>query len=63
VAFGPKHGLLAVGSAQAAYAETTGQSAWTRHWDLSLNQVRFNSPSTAIGVGPKGAIVKFSDVP
>jgi photosystem II stability/assembly factor-like uncharacterized protein len=63
VAFSRKHGLLAVGSAQAAYAGTTRQSIWTRHWDLSLNQVRFNSPSTAIAVGPKGAIVRFMEVP
>ena len=63
VAFSRNHGLLAVGSAQAAYAEAADQSTWTTRWNLSLNQVRFNSPSTAIAVGAKGAIVKFSEVP
>jgi photosystem II stability/assembly factor-like uncharacterized protein len=56
-------GLLAVGSSQAAYAKSIQQSAWTKHWDLNLNAVKFNSATTALAVGPKGTIVKFLDVP
>jgi photosystem II stability/assembly factor-like uncharacterized protein len=52
--------LLAAGSTQVAYAKSLQQSTWTKHWDLNLNAVKFNSASTALGVGPKGTIVKFS---
>jgi photosystem II stability/assembly factor-like uncharacterized protein len=60
IAFDPNGGILAAGSTQAAYAKSLQQSAWTKHWDLNLNAVKFNSASTALAVGPKGTIVKFS---
>jgi photosystem II stability/assembly factor-like uncharacterized protein len=60
IAFNPHGGILATGSAQAAYAKSLQQPTWTKHWDLNLNAVKFNSASTALAVGPKGTIVKFS---
>jgi photosystem II stability/assembly factor-like uncharacterized protein len=63
VAFNPKRGLLVVGTGQAAYAERDAQRVWTQQWRLSLNAVRFNTADTAIAVGPKGTIVRFTDVP
>jgi photosystem II stability/assembly factor-like uncharacterized protein len=60
IAVNPSGSLLAAGSAQAAYAKSLQQSTWTKHWNLNLNAVRFNSASTALAVGPKGTIVKFS---
>ncbi|HZR57074.1 MAG TPA: hypothetical protein VFA74_09400 [Terriglobales bacterium] len=61
--FAPRGGLLAVGSSQAAYSKSIQQPAWTKHWDLNLNAAKFNSANTALAVGPKGTIVKFSDIP
>ncbi len=62
IAVNPNGGILAAGSTQAAYAKSLQQSTWTKHWDLNLNAVKFNSASTALGVGPKGTIVKFSEL-
>jgi photosystem II stability/assembly factor-like uncharacterized protein len=63
VAVSPNQGLLVVGMTQAAYAEMGARPVWTRQWKLSLNAVTFNSLDTAIAVGPKGAIVRFIDLP
>jgi photosystem II stability/assembly factor-like uncharacterized protein len=60
IAVNPSGSLLAAGSTQVAYAKSLQQSTWTKHWDLNLNAVKFSSASTALGVGPKGTIVKFS---
>jgi hypothetical protein len=51
---------LALGSAHAGYAENVRDTHWRAFWDTSLNAVAFVGPGVAIGVGPKGAIVRFS---
>jgi photosystem II stability/assembly factor-like uncharacterized protein len=54
-----KKGILAVGSAHAAYANSLKGQSWQKIWDLNLNAVSFYAPGKAIAVGPKGLIVKF----
>jgi photosystem II stability/assembly factor-like uncharacterized protein len=52
--------LLALGSAHAGYTTDIKDQHWMAFWDLSLNAVAYAGPGVAFGVGPKGAIVRFS---
>jgi photosystem II stability/assembly factor-like uncharacterized protein len=52
-------GLLAVGSAGAAYAESFAQKSWTRVLDTNLNAVSFVAPRDAWAVGAKGTVMHW----
>lgn len=61
VALDPQNGrqLLAVGSAHADYTDDVGNRNWKASWDLNLNAAVYLGPGLAIGVGPKGKVVRF----
>jgi photosystem II stability/assembly factor-like uncharacterized protein len=54
------HGLLAVGSAHAAFAADVAQQKWQVFPDTNLNALSFAPPRDAWAVGPKGMIVHWS---
>lgn len=60
VAFTAKKRLLAVGTAHAAYADSTAAAKWNNLWDFNLNALSADPRSNAIAVGPKGTIVVFT---
>jgi photosystem II stability/assembly factor-like uncharacterized protein len=53
-------GLLAVGSAHAAFADDSNQSKWRVYLDTNLNAISCAAPKDAWAVGPKGMIVHWS---
>lgn len=61
VALDPQNGrqLLAAGSTHVAYTDELGSRGWKAYWELSLNAVAYVGPAEALGVGPKGKIVRF----
>jgi photosystem II stability/assembly factor-like uncharacterized protein len=61
VALDPQNGrqLLAVGAAHATYTDDVRNSGWKALWNLNLNAAVYLGPGVAIGVGPKGEIVRF----
>jgi photosystem II stability/assembly factor-like uncharacterized protein len=61
VALDPQNGhqLLAVGSVHASYTDDVRNSGWKNSWNLNLNAAVYLGAGIAIGVGPKGAIVRF----
>ncbi len=52
-------GVALVGSTHAAYLDDVEGESWKKVWDLNLNAVSVGPDGTAIGVGPKGTIVRF----
>jgi len=54
------HGLLAVGSAHAAFADDIAQPKWLVFLDTNLNALSFVAPGDAWAVGPKGLIMHWS---
>jgi photosystem II stability/assembly factor-like uncharacterized protein len=60
IAIDATHHVLALGSAHAGYANSIKDVNWKAFWDLNLNAVTYAAPDLAFGVGPKGAIVRFS---
>jgi len=60
VALDPGRRLLALGSTHAGFASDVQDRSWKAFWDTALNAVAFATPNLAFGVGPKGAIVRFS---
>jgi photosystem II stability/assembly factor-like uncharacterized protein len=52
--------FLALGSTRAGYALDIRDTQWRAFWDTNLNAVAFAGPGVAFGVGPKGAIVRFT---
>ena len=61
MALDPQNGrqLLAAGSTHVAYTDELGSRGWKAYWELSLNAVAYVGPAEALGVGPKGKIVRF----
>jgi photosystem II stability/assembly factor-like uncharacterized protein len=61
VALDPQDGrrLLAAGSTHVGYTDDVGNQTWTKYWELSLNAVAYAGQGEALGVGPKGKIVRF----
>jgi len=53
-------GLLAVGSARAAFADHIKQRQWLVSLGASLNALSFVAPNNAWAVGPRGAIMHWS---
>jgi photosystem II stability/assembly factor-like uncharacterized protein len=53
-------GLLAVGSAQAAFAEDVTRGKWLVYLDTNLNALGFAAPRDAWAVGPQGAIMHWT---
>jgi photosystem II stability/assembly factor-like uncharacterized protein len=53
-------GLLAVGSAHAAFAADGAQQNWQVFLEINLNALSFAVPRDAWAVGPKGMIVHWS---
>jgi photosystem II stability/assembly factor-like uncharacterized protein len=60
VTFTPKNGLLAVGTAHAAYANNASETTWKNLWDFNLNAASADNHGNAVAVGPKGVIVVFT---
>jgi photosystem II stability/assembly factor-like uncharacterized protein len=56
---GRKSAIIAVGTAQAGYANPISDKFWHTTWDQNLNAVSFYATGKAIGVGPKGLVVQF----
>ena len=54
------HGLLAVGSAHAAFAEDVAEQKWLEFLDTNLNALGIAAPRDAWAVGPKGIIMHWS---
>jgi photosystem II stability/assembly factor-like uncharacterized protein len=54
------HGLLAVGSTHAAFADNVQQKKWLMFRDTNLNALSVSAPGHAWAVGPKGAILYWS---
>jgi len=65
VALDPQNGrqLLAAGSTHVAYTEDVANRDWNAYWDLGLNAVAYIGSAEALGVGPKGKIVRFKLLP
>lgn len=53
-------GILALGSAHAAYTHSLIDKSWARTWNLNLNAISLSPDGTAYAVGPKGLIVTLS---
>jgi photosystem II stability/assembly factor-like uncharacterized protein len=53
------HGLLAVGSARAAFTDDVHHNQWNWTLDTNLNALSFTAPGNAWAVGPKGAIMHW----
>jgi photosystem II stability/assembly factor-like uncharacterized protein len=54
------HGLLAVGSAHAGFAEDVTGQKWLEFVDTNLNALGVAAPRDAWAVGPKGIIMHWS---
>jgi len=54
-----RHGLLAVGSARAAFVNDVQHKEWLTSLDTNLNALSFAVPGYAWAVGPKGAIMRW----
>ena len=61
VALDPQNGrrLLALGSTHVAYTDDVGNRTWKVYWEMNLNAVAYVAPGEALGVGPKGKVVRF----
>jgi photosystem II stability/assembly factor-like uncharacterized protein len=53
------HGLLALGSARATFADGVQHTEWLTSLDTNLNALSFATPGNAWGVGPTGAIMHW----
>jgi len=61
IALDPENGrrLLAAGTTHVGYTDDVTNPTWKVYWELNLNAVAYVGPGEALGVGPKGKIVRF----